>query len=88
MNPLNNKQFKDALSQEETIRKQGLMNPDKGFVGNGFWWGYYPTFVSAQSGYGGYMTSAMPQAPVSDSGETATASDGSGVSAVGGMASN
>jgi len=34
------------------------------------------------------MTSATPQEPVSSSGETASASDGAGVSAVGGMASN
>lgn len=88
MSSLNNNQFKDALSQENKVRKKGLMNPDKGFVGNGFWWGYYPTFLNAENGYGGYMTAAMPQPPVSESGATATASDGSGVSAVGGMPSN
>ncbi len=88
MSHLNKAQFKQALSQEDKIRKKGLMNPGRGFVGNGFWWGMYPTYVGALSGYGGMMTTATPQEPVSPSGDTATASDGSGVSAVGGMASN
>ena len=85
MRSLSKAQFE---KEEKKIRKQGLMNPDRGFVGNGFWWGMYPTYVGATSGYGSMMTSATPQEPVSSSGETASASDGAGVSAVGGMASD
>jgi hypothetical protein len=69
---------------EEEVRKKNLMNPDKGFVGNGFWWGAYPTYVAAQSGYGGYMTASQPQA-VNEEGGTASVSDPSGLT---GMPSN
>jgi hypothetical protein len=69
---------------EEEIRKKGAMNPDKGFVGNGFWWGYYPVQVAAQSGYGGYLTASQPQA-VNQEGGTASVSDPSGLT---GMPSN
>jgi len=86
MNVLSN-QFTNAIATEEKIRKKGLMNPDKGFVGNGFYWGMYPMSVDQYSGYGGYMTAATNE-PSSPSGDTATAADGGGVSAVGGMASN
>jgi hypothetical protein len=86
MRNLSNGQF--AITAEDQIRKRGLMNPDRGFVGNGFWWGLYPSQVASQSGYGGYMTASQPQAVNQDSGETASAADGAGVSAVGGMASN
>jgi hypothetical protein len=80
-------QFSNAIQQEENVRKKGLMNPDRGFVGNGFYWGMYPMSTDQYSGYGGYM-SAASNPPVSSAGDTATASDGGGVSAVGGMASN
>ena len=85
MRSLSKAQFQN---QEDKVRKLGLMNNERGFVGNGFWWGLYPTYAGSGSGYGGMMSSAAPQEPVSSSGETATASDGAGVSAVGGMASN
>ena len=74
--------------EEKKVRQLGLMNNERGFVGNGFWWGLYPTYAGSGSGYGSMMSSAMPQEPVSSSGETASASDGAGVSAVGGMASD
>ena len=74
--------------EEKKVRQLGLMNRGGGFVGNGFWWGLYPTYAGSGSGYGNMMSSAMPQEPMSSSGETASASDGAGVSAVGGMASN
>ena len=74
--------------EEKKVRQLGLMNRDRGFVGNGFWWGLYPTYAGSGSGYGSMMSSAMPQEPMSPSGETASAFDGAGVSAVGGMASN
>lgn len=81
MSSLSNSQFDKA---EEEVRKKNLMNPDKGFVGNGFWWGYYPVQVAAQSGYGGYMTASQPQA-VNEEGGTASVSDPSGLT---GMPSN
>lgn len=74
--------------EENKVRQLGLTNRDRGFVGNGFWWGLYPTYAGSGSGYGNMMSSAMPQEPMSSSGETASASDGAGVSAVGGMASD
>ena len=86
MRSLSNGQF--AAAAEEQIRKRGLVNPDRVFAGNGFWWGLYPYQVTSQSGYGGYMTASQPQAVNQDSGQTASAADGAGVSAVGGMASN
>jgi hypothetical protein len=86
MRSLSNGQF--AAAAEEQIRKRGLVNPDRGFAGNGFWWGLYPYQVTSQSGYGGYMTASQPQAANQDSGQTASAAEGLGVSAVGGMASN
>jgi len=70
--------------EEAKIRKRGLVNPDKNFSGNGFWWGYYPVQVAAQSGYGGYLTASQPQA-VDSEGGTASVSDPSGL---GGMPSN
>jgi len=75
MNVLSN-QFTNAVANEEKIRKQGLMNPDKGFVGNGFYWGMYPMSISQYSGYGGYMTAATNE-PTSGMGETAS-SEGPG----------
>jgi hypothetical protein len=86
MRSLSNGQF--AAATEAEIRKQGLVNPDKGFSGNGFWWGMYPNQVEKQSGYGGYLTASQPQAVTQDSGKTASAAEGLGVSAVGGMVSN
>jgi hypothetical protein len=80
-------QFSDAMKEEDKVRKKGLMNPSRGYVGNGFYWGMYPMSTDEYSGYGGYMT-ATQQDPVSPMGQTATAADGGGVSAVGGMASN
>lgn len=84
MRSLSKAQFE---KEEKKMRDQGLMNSGRGFVGNGFWWGMYPSYAGAGSGYGGAMSAAAPQDPVSSSGETASASDGAGVSAVGGMAS-
>ena len=81
MSSLSNSQF---ATTEAEIRKRDVMNPDKGFVGNGYWWGMYPTYVAAQSGYGGYMTASQPQA-VNEEGGTASVSDPSGL---GGMPSN
>jgi hypothetical protein len=79
-------QFSNAL-EEDKVRKKGLMNPDKGFVGNGFYWGMYPVSIDQYSGYGGYLTAAQPE-PVSPMGGTSSVSGPEGVSAVGGMASN
>lgn len=84
---LNQEQFADAIAKEERVRKLGLLNPDRGFSGNGFYWGMYPMSTDQYSGYGGYMSAATHE-PISPMGETASASEGSGVSAVGGMASN
>jgi len=75
MNVLSN-QFTNAVANEEKIRRQGLMNPDKGFVGNGFYSAMYPISISQYSGYGGYMTAAVNE-PVSGMGETAS-SEGPG----------
>jgi hypothetical protein len=86
MRSLSNNQF--AAATEAEIRKRGLVNPDRGFAGNGFWWGMYPNQVASQSGYGGYLTASQPQAVTQDSGQTASAAEGLGVSAVGGMVSN
>jgi hypothetical protein len=86
MRSLSNGQF--AAATEAEIRKRGLVNPDRGFAGNGFWWGMYPNQVASQSGYGGYMTSGKNEPINPDSDRTASAGEGSGVSAVGGMASN
>lgn len=84
MRSLSKAQFE---KEEKRIRKLGYMNSGYGYIGNGFYYGMYPSFYGASSGYGGVMSTAMPQDPVSSSGETASASDGAGVSAVGGMAS-
>lgn len=81
MNPLSNSQF---ATTEAEIRKRGLVNPDKGFVGNGYWWGMYPSYYAAQSGYGGHLTASQPQA-VNQEGGTASVSDPSGLT---GMPSN
>jgi hypothetical protein len=85
---LNREQFQDAIAQEEQIRRMGQLNPDKGFVGNGFWWGSYPAYTDQRSGFLQNESYGPPNAPISPMGETASASEGSGVSAVGGMASN
>jgi hypothetical protein len=85
---LNREQFQDAIAQEEQIRKKGRLNPGTGFVGNGFWWAGYPTYTDQLSGFGQNQSYGPPNDPVSPMGETASASEGSGVSAVGGMASN
>jgi hypothetical protein len=66
----------------------GQLNPDKGFVGNGFWWGSYPAYTDQRSGFLQNESYGPPNAPISPMGETASSSEGSGVSAVGGMASN
>jgi hypothetical protein len=87
MSNLSHQQLGHITKTEEEIRRKGLTNPDKGFVGNGFWWGMYPTYVGAQSGYGGYLTAAQAD-PVSPMGDGASVSGPEGVSAVGGMASN
>lgn len=75
MNVLSN-QFTNAISNEEKIRRKGLMNRGGGFVGNGFYWGMYPMSTDQYSGYGGYMTAATNE-PVSGMGDTAS-SDGPG----------
>ena len=36
--------------EEKKVRQLGLMNRDRGFVGNGFWWGLYPTYAGSGSG--------------------------------------
>lgn len=72
MSNLSNEQLGRITRDEDEIRRKGLMNPDRGFVGNGFWWGMYPTYVGAQSGYGGYLTAAQAD-PVSPMGETTSA---------------
>jgi hypothetical protein len=86
MRSLSNGQF--AAATEAEIRKRGLVNPDRGFSGNGFWWGTYPNQVEKQSGYGGYLTASKPQVTNKNSRKTASAAEGLGVSAVGGMISN
>ncbi len=68
MSSLSNSQFAKAMAEEEKIRRKGLMNSGRGFVGNGFYWGMYPMQAGAGSGYGGYLTAAQ-NPPVSDSGE-------------------
>jgi hypothetical protein len=73
MSSLSNSQFAQAVAEEEKIRSKGLMNPGRGFVGNGFYWGMYPMQAGAGSGYGGYLTAAQ-NPPVSDSGEGASIS--------------
>lgn len=73
MSSLSNSQFAKAVAEEEKIRRKGLMNPGRGFVGNGFYWGMYPTYIGAASGYGGYLTTTQ-NPPVSDSGEGASLS--------------
>lgn len=73
MSNLSNSQFAKAIAEEEKIRRKGLMNPGRGFVGNGFYWGMYPMQAGAGSGYGGYLTAAQ-NPPVSDSEEGASIS--------------
>jgi len=72
MSNLSNSQFAKAVAEEEKIRRKGLMNSGTGFVGNGFYWGMYPTYIGAGSGYGGYLTTAQ-NPPVSSSNEGADA---------------
>jgi hypothetical protein len=72
MSNLSNSQFAQAVAEEEKIRRRGLMNSGTGFVGNGFYWGMYPTYTGSESGYGGYLTTAQ-NPPVSDSGNGASA---------------
>jgi hypothetical protein len=71
MSNLSSSQFAQAVAEEERIRKKGLMNSGTGFVGNGFYWGMYPTYTGSTSGYGGYLTTAQ-NPPVSDSGNGAS----------------
>jgi hypothetical protein len=87
MSNLSNAQLGKMANQEEAIRRQGLLNPDRGFVGNGFWWAGYQTYADKMSGYGGYQTAAQNDL-VSPMGDTASVGGPEGVSAVGGMASN
>ena len=78
MSNLSNSQFAQAIAEEEKIRRQGLMNSGTGFVGNGFYWGMYPTSTNSTSGYGGYLTTVQ-NPPVSDSDRGASATgDASG----------
>lgn len=78
MSNLSNSQFAKAVEEEENIRRKGLMNFGTGFVGNGFYWGMYPTYTGSTSGYGGYLTTAQ-NPPVSDSDSGAsTTGDASG----------
>jgi hypothetical protein len=84
---LSNEQFKKQVREEEKIKRRGLVNPNTGYVGNGFWWNGYTYQTDEYNGYGG-VDSAPQNPPMHDTGATAAASDGGGVSAVGGMAVN
>lgn len=85
MSNLSNEQLGHMTKAEEKIRRKGLMNRDRGFVGNGFWWGMYPTYVGAQSGYGGYLTAAQAN-PVSPMGDGAPVYGPGGDGGMAGMA--
>jgi hypothetical protein len=72
MSNLSHNQLGHMTRVEDEIRSKGLMNPDRGFVGNGFWWGMYPTYVGAQSGFGQNESYGPSNAPVSSMGATAS----------------
>jgi hypothetical protein len=79
---LNAQQFQDAIAKEEQIRKQGRLNPDTGFSGNGFWWAGYPAYTDQLSGFGQNESYGPPNEPVSPMGETASAGAPSGLGGI------
>jgi hypothetical protein len=73
MSSLSNAQLGNVLRTEEQIRKKKRLNPDTGFVGNGFWWAGYPTYTDQLSGFGQNESYGPPNEPVSPMGETTSA---------------
>jgi len=72
-------QFNDYMETvEESKRRRFKRKRESGYTGAGFWFGLYPNMVGAM-GSGTGMPNQEQNAPISDSGRTATPADGMGI---------